>query len=155
MQAKTLDPEPVLINVLCKNACRMATFHRKKNEAPMKGIKVLLVDDEVDFTASLSRILTRRGFDVEISSDGLTALARIVQGNFEVVVLDVKMPGMNGIQVLAEIRRLSLPSRVILLTGHFSLPDEENAIISGAFAYLLKPYPVLKLVELIENAAGK
>jgi len=121
----------------------------------MKGIKVLLVDDEVDFTASLSRILTRRGFDVEISSDGLTALARIVQGNFEVVVLDVKMPGMNGIQVLAEIRRLSLPSRVILLTGHFSLPDEENAIISGAFAYLLKPYPVLKLVELIENAAGK
>ncbi|MBU1712607.1 MAG: response regulator, partial [Proteobacteria bacterium] len=119
----------------------------------MREIKVLLVDDEVDFTTSMSRILTRRGFDVEISSDGLSGLAQIIQGNFDVVVLDVKMPGMNGIQVLSEIRRLSLPTRVILLTGHFSLPDEENTLKRGAFAYLLKPYPILKLVELIENAA--
>jgi two-component system, OmpR family, response regulator len=119
----------------------------------MKDIKVLLVDDEVEFTTSLSRVLNRRGFTVEVSSDGLSGLARIVQGNFDVVVLDVKMPGMNGIQVLSEIKRLSLPSRVILLTGHFSLPDEENSLKTGAFAYLLKPYPVLQLVELIENAA--
>lgn len=121
----------------------------------MKNIKVLLVDDEVDFTTSLSRVLTRRGFDVEVSSDGLSGLARIVQGDFDVVVLDVKMPGMNGIQVLSEIRRLSLPTRVILLTGHFSLPDEENTLKNGAFAYLLKPYAVLKLVEIIDNAAAR
>ncbi|MFZ3047422.1 MAG: response regulator [Desulfatirhabdiaceae bacterium] len=119
----------------------------------MKDIKVLLVDDEMAFTASLSRLLTRRGFDVEISSDGLSGLARVVQGGVDVVILDVKMPGMNGIQVLSEIRRLSLPTRVILMTGHFSLPDEENTLKSGAFAYLLKPYPVLKLVEIIERAA--
>jgi DNA-binding NtrC family response regulator len=121
----------------------------------MKDIKVLLVDDEMAFTASLSRLLARRGFDVEISSDGLSGLARIVQGGVDVVILDVKMPGMNGIQVLSEIRRLSLPTRVILMTGHFSLPDEENTLKSGAFAYLLKPYPVLKLVELIERAATR
>jgi DNA-binding NtrC family response regulator len=121
----------------------------------MKNIKVLLVDDEGGFTASLSRVLTRRGFDVEVSSDGLSGLARIVQGDFDVVVLDVKMPGMNGIQVLSEIGRLSLPTRVILLTGHFSLPDEEKTLKSGAFAYLLKPYPILKLVDLIENAATR
>ncbi|MFH0729149.1 MAG: response regulator [Pseudomonadota bacterium] len=121
----------------------------------MKNIKVLLVDDEAGFTASLSRVLTRRGFDVEVSSDGLSGLARIVQGDFDVVVLDVKMPGMNGIQVLSEIGRLSLPTRVILLTGHFSLPDEEKTLKSGAFAYLLKPYPILKLVDLIENAATR
>lgn len=121
----------------------------------MKAIKVLLVDDEVGFTTSLSRILTRRDFDVEVSSDGLSGLARIVQGDFDVVLLDVKMPGMNGIQVLSEIRRLSLPTRVILLTGHFSLPDEEKTLKSGAFAYLLKPYPVLKLVQVIENAADR
>jgi DNA-binding NtrC family response regulator len=120
----------------------------------MKNIRVLLVDDEVDFTTSLSRVLSRRDFDVEVSSDGLSGLARIIQGNFDVVILDVKMPGMNGLQVLEEIRRLSLPTRVILLTGHFSLPDEENTLKSGAFAYLLKPYPILKLVELIETAAA-
>jgi len=77
------------------------------------------------------------------------------RGGVDVVILDVKMPGMNGIQVLSEIRRLSLPTRVILMTGHFSLPDEENTLKSGAFAYLLKPYPVLKLVELIERAATR
>ena len=121
----------------------------------MKSIKVLLVDDEVDFTTSLSRVLSRRDFDVEVSSDGLSGLARIIQGNFDVVILDVKMPGMNGIQVLEEIRRLSLQARVILLTGHFSLPDEESTLKRGAFAYLLKPYPILKLVEIIENAAVK
>lgn len=120
----------------------------------MKNIRVLLVDDEIDFTTSLSRVLTHRGFAVEVSSDGLSGLARIMQGNYDVVVLDVKMPGMNGIQVLTEIRRLLLPTRVILLTGHFSLPDEENTLKNGAFAYLLKPYPILKLVELIENAAA-
>ncbi len=121
----------------------------------MKAVKVLLVDDEVGFTTSLSRILSRRDFDVEVSSDGLSGLARIVQGDFDVVILDVKMPGMNGIQVLSEIRRLSLPTRVVLLTGHFSLPDEETTLKSGAFAYLLKPYPVLKLVQVIESAAAR
>lgn len=121
----------------------------------MKNIKVLLVDDEVDFTTSLSRVLTRRDFDVEVSSDGLSGLSQIIHGNFDVVVLDVKMPGMNGIQVLSEVRRLSLPTRIILLTGHFSLPDEENTLKSGAYAYLLKPYPILKLVEFIETAAAK
>lgn len=119
----------------------------------MKDIKILLVDDEMAFTASLGRLLTRRGFDVEILSDGLSGLTRIVKGGVDVVILDVKMPGMDGIQVLSEIRRLSLTTRVILMTGHFSLPDEENTLKSGAFAYLLKPYPVLKLVELIEIAA--
>ena len=121
----------------------------------MKEIKVLLVDDEVDFTASLRKVLSRRGFDVEVAADGLSALARIAQGHFDVVVLDVKMPGMNGLHVLSEIRHLSLPTRVILLTGHFSLTDEENTLKNGAFAYLLKPYPILKLVEMIEAAAAR
>ncbi|RJP60237.1 MAG: response regulator [Deltaproteobacteria bacterium] len=118
-------------------------------------MKVLLVDDEVDFTAGLCKVLSRRGFDVEVASDGLSALARVVQGYFDVVVLDVKMPGMNGLHVLSEIKRLSLPTRVILLTGHSSLTEEENTLKSGAFAYLLKPYPILKLVEMIEVAGAR
>lgn len=120
----------------------------------MKGKKVLLVDDEVEFTAGLSKILRRRGFEVETSSDGLTAVSRIVNESFNVVVLDVKMPGMDGIQVLAEIKRLGIDSRVILLTGHLSISDEEKGLKEGAFAYLFKPFPVLKLVNLVEEAAG-
>ena len=74
----------------------------------MKGKKVLLADDEVDFTAGLSKVLRRRGFEVETASDGLTAVSRIAKEPFDVIVLDVKMPGMDGIQVLAEIKRLAI-----------------------------------------------
>lgn len=120
----------------------------------MKGKKVLLVDDELAFTASLSKVLSRRGFEVETASDGLTALARIANESFDVIVLDVKMPGMDGIQVLNEIKRLALDLRVILLTGHLSLTEEETGLKGGAFAYLFKPIPILKLVGVIESAAA-
>ena len=120
----------------------------------MSGKKVLLVDDEVAFTASLGKVLSRRGFEVETASDGLTALARIVKESFDVIVLDVKMPGMDGIQVLAEIKRLALDLRVILLTGHLSITDEETGLQEGAFAYLIKPVPIQKLVSVIESAAA-
>ncbi len=120
----------------------------------MKGKRVLLVDDEVDFTSSLAKVLSRRGFEVKTAADGLEALAHIAKEPFDVIVLDVKMPGMDGIQVLTEIRRLALDTRVILLTGHLSLTDEENGLKGGAFAYLFKPFPILKLVSLIDSAAS-
>ncbi|MBA4392645.1 MAG: response regulator [Desulfobacca sp.] len=120
---------------------------------PVKGKKVLLVDDEVDFTASLRKVLSRRGFEVEEASDGLIALTLIAKEPFDVIVLDVKMPGMDGIHVLSEIKRMALEARVILLTGHLSLTDEEKGIKEGAFAYLFKPFPILKLVGVIQAAA--
>jgi len=120
----------------------------------VKGKRVLLVDDEVDFTASLRKVLSRRGFEVQEAADGLTALARIAKESFDAIVLDVKMPGMDGIHVLGEIQRMALQTRVILLTGHLSLTDEEKGIQEGAFAYLFKPFPILKLVGIIEAAAA-
>jgi len=119
----------------------------------MKGIKVLLVDDEVEFTASLSRVLSRRGFDVEVAGDGFTALPLIAQKEFDVVVLDIKMPGMDGIHVLSEIKRLRPGTQVIMLTGHYSPTMEEESSTGGAYAHLLKPFPVLKLVDIIAAAA--
>lgn len=121
----------------------------------MKGdpVKVLLVDDEAELTACLSRVLSRRGFEVESTEDGLSALSLVAREHYKVVVLDVKMPGMSGLQVLSEIKRFAPGTQVILLTGHFSVTDEEVSLKSGAFAYLLKPYPILKLVELITEAS--
>jgi DNA-binding NtrC family response regulator len=119
----------------------------------MTGKRVLLVDDEVDFTRSLGKVLSRRGFIVESASDGLTGLARIAQEPFDVIVLDVKMPGMDGLQVLSEIKRMALETRVILLTGHLSLTDEQKGIQKGAFAFLFKPVPITKLVGVISSAA--
>ncbi len=119
----------------------------------MKGIKVLLVDDEVDFTTSMRKVLARRGFEVDVASDGLSALPMIAQTHFDVVVLDIKMPGMDGITVLSEIKRLTPSTQVIMITGHFSFSDEVDASQTGAFAYLLKPIPIMKLVDIILAAA--
>jgi len=120
----------------------------------MSGIKVLLVDDEVNFTTSMQKLLSRRGFDVKVAFDGLTALRFIAEEQFDVVVLDIKMPGMDGIQVLKEIRRFSVDIRVILLTGHYFSNEEEDTLKQGAYAYLLKPYPIMDLVNLIKAAAS-
>ncbi len=120
----------------------------------MKGKRVLLVDDEVDFTSSLGKVLSRRGFEVKTASDGIEALGHIANEPFDVIVLDVKMPGMDGIQVLTKIQGLALDTRVILLTGHLSVTDEEKGLKKGAFAYLFKPFPILKLVGLIQSAAS-
>jgi len=120
----------------------------------MSGIKVLLVDDEASFTASMQKVLSRRGFDVKVASDGLSALPLIAGEQFDVVVLDIKMPGMDGIQVLKEIRRFSPDIHVILLTGHYSSNEEEATLKQGAYAYLLKPYPILDLINLITAAAS-
>jgi DNA-binding NtrC family response regulator len=78
----------------------------------------------------------------------------IAREHFDVVVLDIKMPGMDGIQVMSEIKRFSPDIPVILLTGHYSSSKEEDTLKAGAYAYLLKPYPVLDLVKVIVAAAS-
>jgi two-component system, OmpR family, response regulator len=116
-------------------------------------VRVLLVDDEIEFTSTLARVLGYRGFEVETVGDGLSALSLIAQKHYDVVVLDIKMPGMSGIQVLSEVKRFAPSVQIILLTGHFSATDEDTTIGTGAYAYLLKPYPIMKLVSLIGAAA--
>lgn len=119
----------------------------------MNKIKVLLVDDEISFTTSMQKVLSRRGFDVKVASNGLTALHLIAGEQFNVVLLDIKMPGMDGVQVLKEIRRFCPDIHVILLTGHYFSSEEETTLKESAYAYLLKPYPILDLVNLIIAAA--
>ena len=119
----------------------------------MSRIKVLLVDDEVGFTSGLNKVLSNRGFDVKEAKDGLMALSMIGGERFDVVVLDIKMPGMDGKQVFSEISRLTTETRVIVLTGHYCLLEEED-VWKGAYAYLIKPCPITKLVAIIEAAGS-
>jgi DNA-binding NtrC family response regulator len=113
---------------------------------------VLLVDDEIEFAATLGKVLRRRGFAVEVAPSGETALAILRERPFAVVLLDVKMPGLDGLQVLAEISRTLPATRVILMTGHLAPGEEERSAAAGAFAYLQKPYPTDRLVAVIEDA---
>lgn len=114
--------------------------------------RVLLVDDEEIYAESLAKVLKRRGMEVSIASDGLTALKWIQENEADVIVLDLKMPGMDGIQTLYGIRERDDTTPVIMLTGHIDIPKVTQALEGGVGEILLKPCPIESLVTAIENA---
>ena len=114
----------------------------------------MVVDDEIDFSNGLREVFSIRGYDVEIAKDGLSALSLIVQNSFDAIILDVKMPGMGGIEVLQKTQRLAPGTPTILITGDHLLNDGQENPAREAFAYLYKPYPILDLVALIDQAVA-
>lgn len=117
-----------------------------------KEIKVLLVDDEVEFVDTLAQRLKMRGLIVDTVYDGLQALSFIKKIEPDVIVLDLKMPELHGIEVLREIKNSSPKIQVIILTGHGTEKDEEEAKILGGFDFLRKPADIDLLVAKIKEA---
>jgi len=120
----------------------------KKN----KNIKVLLVDDEVAFVNTLAQRLRMRKLLVDTVYDGEQALSYIRQIEPDVIVLDLKMPGLHGIEVLREIKKIKREIQVIILTGHGTDKDEEEAKKLGGFDFLRKPADIDLLVAKIKEA---
>ncbi len=114
--------------------------------------RVLLVDDEERFLQTLSKRLKRRNIDVASVNRGLDALQAIQDRCTDVVVLDVKMPGVGGLEMLAEIKKLQPDIEVILLTGHTSIDVATEGLRMGAFEYLMKPCDLDVLVDTIRSA---
>ncbi len=122
---------------------------------PTKIINLLIVDDEEEFLVSSAQALSRRGFAVDVAPNGVTALEMIELRSYEVVVLDVKMPDIDGIEVFRQIRR-TLPSLpVILLTGHSTLEDAFRTSKDGIADYLTKPIEMEELAEKIREAVKR
>ncbi|MBC2715924.1 MAG: response regulator [Desulfobacteraceae bacterium] len=118
----------------------------------MIGSKILLVDDEIIFTNNMSKLLTSRGYLVTAVNNGESAIRMLEEKDFDVVVLDLKMPGMDGITTLKEIKKLGLFTETLILTGHGSVDTALEAIKIGAYDYLAKPCEIDELVEKIEGA---
>ncbi len=121
----------------------------------MKGSKILLVDDETVFTTNMSRLLISRGYRVTAVNSGDAAIRELEKDDFDVVVLDLKMPGMDGITTLREIKKLDLFTETLILTGHGSIDTALEAVKLGAYDYLTKPCEIDDLVEKIEGAWQK
>lgn len=116
------------------------------------SIRVLLVDDEVGFVETLAKRLTRRSFDVLTAGGAVEALEILAREPVEVCVLDVRMPGMDGVEATREIRSRHPSVEVILLTGHASIEASQEGLTVGAFDYILKPISLDELVYKIEDA---
>lgn len=121
----------------------------------MKDTKILLVDDEVIFTKNMSRLLESRGYHVTAVNSGDEAIKALDQDRYDVMVLDMKMPGMDGITTLKEVKKLQLFTETLILTGHGAIDTALEAIKLGAYDYLTKPCEVDELVEKIEDAREK
>jgi DNA-binding response OmpR family regulator len=123
-------------------------------ETAMPELRVLLVDDEEELVGTLAERLSLRGYDVTYLLDGAEAVRRAAQEPFDVLVLDVMMPGMNGLEVLKEIKRTRPEMPVILLTGRGSEQDSQTGLELGAFDYIMKPVKIDRLIEIMLKAVG-
>ena len=114
-------------------------------------MKILLVDDEAELVSALAERLTLRGIDAEFATDGDTAVDKVRAAAFDLAVLDVKMPGLNGLDLKKRLQRLRPGLRFIFVTGHGS---EEDFRVGSAEAasYLVKPVPLDELIRKINEA---
>jgi DNA-binding NtrC family response regulator len=126
-----------------------------KGEVTMNGAKVLLVDDEVVFTKNMSKLLQTRGYAVTAVNSGEEAINAVQQESFDVLVLDLKMRGMDGLATLRELKKLGLHTKTVILTGHGSIDSAMEARKLGAYDFLPKPCEIGELVAKIEEAWEK
>ncbi len=114
--------------------------------------KILVVDDEERFRKTMTRILKENGFQVDEASDGLSALEKMAEGDFDVVLLDMKMPGLSGEETFQNIVQQGFDVETIFLTGHVSAQDAIKNIQHGAFSYLLKPASIPEILKTVRQA---
>jgi DNA-binding NtrC family response regulator len=116
-------------------------------------VKVLLVDDEAEFAESLSERLELRLFEVKTTYSGNDALALVQDEEFDVIILDVLMPGKDGIETLTEIKKQKPLVQVIMLTGNATVETAISGMKLGAYVYLMNPTETEDLVNKINGAA--
>ena len=117
--------------------------------------RVLIVDDEQEFVQALAERLTIRDYDVETSLSGKDAVDKITHYNFDVVILDVRMPGMDGVDVLGEIKRIKPLTEAIMLTGNATVESAIEGMKLGAYDYLMKPCETDDLIDKVNRACNK
>lgn len=116
------------------------------------GPKVLIVDDEERFRTTLRKLLTVAGMEATTAGSGPEALQELQRAAYDVILLDVKMPEMNGLEALAKIKKADPEIEVIMLTGHASVDVAVEIMKLGGYEYLLKPCPLEDLMVKIDAA---
>ncbi len=117
--------------------------------------RVLLVDDEEEFIQTLSERMQARGLTVSTATSGEKAIEIAEEKNFDAIILDLQMPGLNGIETLKLMREKNPDAQIILLTGHATVEKSVEAVKHGAVDFLEKPAEINKLMEIIKEASDR
>ena len=112
-------------------------------------MRILIVEDEVRLASALQQILADSGYDSAIAADGLQALQQALHVDYDLILLDVMLPGKDGFAVASELKRLRVPSPILMLTAKDSVPDKVHGLDSGADDYMTKPFATEELLARI------
>ncbi len=118
---------------------------------PHNKISILVVDDELSIRESLSGWLKRDGYEVETAEDGVAALAKTRENRYDIMLIDVKMPEMDGLTLLKKLKESEIETNVLMMTAHGDIHDAVEAIKLGAYDYLLKPFELEELSFTVEK----
>ena len=129
--------------------------HPSKEVGSMNAVRVLLVDDETEFLETLIKRIRKRNVDIMGVNSGEEALKTLARSQVDVVVLDVRMPGMDGIETLRALKKDYPLVEVVMLTGHASVEAAVEGMELGAFDYLMKPMQIDDLLYKIQDAYKK
>jgi len=121
----------------------------------VEKMRIMLVDDEERYLQTTQKLIEKKGYEVLTALSGEEALDKLKPQNVHVVILDVKMPGMDGNQVLKAIKTLYPLVEVIMLTGHGTMDSAIDGLKSGAFDYLVKPVDIDEIIEKAMEAFEK
>jgi DNA-binding NtrC family response regulator len=152
---KPCDVEKLVQTCLNAVAASMRRDIPEREVEDQEEIHVLIVDDEEDFLQSLSPALRRRKMRISTASGGTEALEKLEKNSFDVVLLDLKMPGMDGLETLQRIKAANPACEVILLTGLPTVATVIQGLKEGAFDYVVKPQDIELLVRKIREAFQK
>lgn len=141
-ESTVIIPQVILLN----------TFHIGEQMNDQTTARILLVDDEEDFLKMLSERLSVRGLQVNTSASGEDAMHQVDEERFDAIVMDLSMPGMDGIETLKKIKKTHPDAEIIILTGHGSIESGVTAMKEGASDFLEKPVDMTQLLDKIGEA---
>jgi two-component system nitrogen regulation response regulator NtrX len=124
----------------------------RSGSLPMSKATVLIVDDEPGVRSALSGVLRDEGYEVEAVDSGEACLDRVLRGPLDVIVLDVWLPGLDGLATLGRLRQMKIDSQVVIISGHGNIESAVKAIKMGAFDFVEKPLSLEKTVLVVRNA---
>lgn len=118
-------------------------------------MRVLIVDDERAIRNSLKEILTDEGYDADIAEDGAAAISKVEKEKFDVIFCDIKMPGMDGIEVLDKLVEMGVDAAVVMISGHGDIDTAVECIKKGAFDFVEKPLDLNRILITVKNASER
>lgn len=112
---------------------------------------ILVVDDQIGIRKLLEEVLSDEGYEVNLASNGIEALLCVGEQEPDLILMDMKMPGMDGIETLKELKELGLSNRVIMMTAYGELELVNQTKVLGAYSYITKPFDIIMVADMVAN----